>query len=72
MTSKEYLKFEDRNDIHRDPYSKAVINKDMAAYMAARKRKENQTKMDKLESEMSEIKQMLNQVLTKMNKEESR
>tara|TARA_Y100000004_G_scaffold141714_1_gene161145 strand:- start:711 stop:926 length:216 start_codon:yes stop_codon:yes gene_type:complete len=69
---KEYLKFEGRNDIQRDPVSKAVINKDMAGYMAAKKRKENQTKMDTLESEMSEIKQLLNQVLLKMNEEENR
>ena len=69
---KEYLKFEGRNDIQRDPVSKAVINKDMVGYMAAKKRKENQTKMDTLESEMGEIKQLLNQVLLKMNEEENR
>tara|TARA_B100002019_G_C21080911_1_gene503761 strand:- start:110 stop:328 length:219 start_codon:yes stop_codon:yes gene_type:complete len=72
MSGKEYLKFEGRNDIQRDPYSKAVINKDMMGYMAAKKRKDNQQKMDKLESEMGEIKELLNQVLSKMNEEGNR
>ena len=69
---KEYLKFEGRNDIHRDPYSKAVINKDISGYMAAKKRKENQNKMDEMESEMSDIKKLLVQILEKMSKEDSK
>ena len=70
--SKEYLKFEGRNDIHRDPYSKAVINKDVSAYMAAKKRKEKQNRIDEMESEMGEIKNLLVQILGKMSKEDSK
>ena len=40
--------------------------------MAAKKRKANQTKMDEMESEIGDIKNLLVQILEKMSKEDSK
>ena len=70
--SKEYLNFEGRNDIHRDPYSKAVINIDVPAYNAAKRRIDNHRRIDNMESEMNGIKNLLTTILEKISEEESK
>ena len=60
---KEYLKFEGRNDIVRDPNSKAIINTDVVAMRAAKKRKLKEQKVQNLENEVNDIKKIVQQVL---------
>lgn len=69
------INFENRNDIVRDPYSKAILSTDKAAYNAAKVRKEQQKRYIKLEndvkqmkSEMSNISSMLKELLNRGNK----
>ena len=69
---KEYLKFEDRNDIVRDSYSKAIINKDVAGYHAALKRKNNKKRLDKLEEDVGDIKNMITLLIERISKEENK
>lgn len=66
------LNFEHRNDIVRDSYSKAILSKDKAGYLAAKKRKEEQQRYIKLEqdvrilkNDLSEINKMLKELLNR-------
>jgi len=55
------INFENRSDIVRDAHTKAILATDRSAYMAAKKRKEDQDKYTKLENDVREIKKnMLN------------
>ena len=69
---------EDHPHLVRDSYSKAITNRDNQAYEnymnAALKRKERHSRLDKQEleinnikEEMSEMKDMLGQILNKVN-----
>lgn len=44
--------FENRNDIIRDAHSKAILSTNKAAYLAAKKRKEEQMRYIKLEEDV--------------------
>ena len=65
-----FKKVEDRKDLVRDPYSKAIINTDDAAYkkrVEARNRKWRENKrVRKLENDVFEMKTVLNKILEKM------
>jgi hypothetical protein len=61
-------KFEDRNDIVRDSYSKAILSTNKAAYIAAKKRRDDQNRYIKLEEEVKNIKTNI-QEMSKMLKE---
>lgn len=63
----KFLKFEGRKDIVRDPYSKAIINTDIVAMRAAKKRKAHEEKIDNLQTEMNEIKKLVQNVLERLN-----
>lgn len=76
MKNREYEVVEDYPHLIRDTYSKAITNRDVDAYntymSAALKRKERHTQLDKQEEEinsikqeMSEMKEMLRQLLEK-------
>jgi hypothetical protein len=69
------IPFLDRTDIVRDPYSKAVLSKDKAGFIAAKKKREEEARYIKLEKQVNqlkndtiEIKQMLQQLLNRGNK----
>jgi len=69
------IPFLDRTDIVRDPYSKAVLSKDKAGFIAAKKKKEEEARYIKLEKQVNqlkkdtiEIKQMLQELLNRGNK----
>lgn len=66
------IPFENRTDIVRDPFSKAIISTNKAAYVEAKKRKEQEVRYIKMEKEvvqikkdMNEIKQMLEELLNR-------
>ena len=72
------LVVEDHPHLVRDSYSKAITNRDIKSYEnymnAALKRKERYSRLDKQEleinnikEEMSEMKDMLGQILNKVN-----
>lgn len=69
------IPFENRTDIVRDPYSKAILSKDKASYLEAKKRKEQEQRYIKLEKEVSnmmeetkQIKKMLQELLNRGNR----
>lgn len=69
------IPFLDRTDIVRDPYSKAILSKDKAGFIAAKKKKEEEARYIKLEKQVNqlkydtiEIKQMLQELLNRGNK----
>jgi DNA anti-recombination protein RmuC len=70
----EFQVVEDRPELIRDPYSKGITNRDTSAYTnymnGAHKRKSRQEKLDEtveeintIKQEMSEMKDMLRQLL---------
>ena len=69
------IPFLDRTDIVRDPYSKAILSKDKAGFLAAKKKKEEEYRYIKLEKQVNQlkndtiqIKQMLQELLNRGNK----
>jgi len=69
------IPFLDRTDIVRDPYSKAILSKDKAGFLAAKKKKEEESRYIKLEKQVNQlkndtiqIKQMLQELLNRGNK----
>lgn len=53
--------FENRTDIVRDTHSKAILSTNKAAYMAAKKRKEDQARYIKLEQDVKNIQNSLSE-----------
>jgi hypothetical protein len=69
------IPFIDRTDIVRDPASKAVLSRDKAGFIEAKKRKEMDNRYINLEKEMTnlknetaEIKQLLRELLNRGSK----
>jgi len=65
---------EGRTDLRRDPNSKAIINIDEKSYESVRQMRENRKKerlkMQTLESEVSEMKDILGKILNKLEKDD--
>jgi hypothetical protein len=53
--------FENRTDIVRDSHSKAILSTNKAAYLAAKKRKEEQERYIKLEQDVKQLKNSLSE-----------
>ena len=73
-----FIPVEGRDNLFRDPYSKAIVNTDKseyAKYMDAVKRRESQTtKVDSLQKEVSDLKsdiQYMKTLLMKLAKEDN-
>lgn len=69
------IPFEDRKDIVRDPFSKAILSRDKIGFLAAKKNKEQESRYIKLEKEVNklkndthQIKEMLQQLLNRGTK----
>jgi len=64
------MKVEGRSDLQRDPVSKAIINTDIRAYNSAKqaraKRRDERMKMDKLENDVAEMKNLMGKILNKL------
>lgn len=60
-----------KENLVRDPKTSAIINTNSAAIRAAQAKKrqevENKNRIDTLESDVSEIKDMLKQIVSKLN-----
>lgn len=56
------IPFLDRTDIVRDPSSKAIISKNKAGFLAAKKKKEDEARYIKLEKEVFQMKQDTQQI----------
>ena len=69
------IKIEDSNSLVRDPKSRAIINTDKSAYAARKKALENNKKreeeIEQLKSDVSEIKNMLTQLLQQNQQSEN-
>jgi hypothetical protein len=50
------IPFENRTDIVRDPHSKAILSRDKAAFIEAKKKKEQQERYINLEKQVFEMK----------------
>lgn len=61
-------KVQDHPDLVRDLESKAVLNTNYAALLEYKKKKQMVEDMDSLKSEVVELKQMMSQILTLLNK----
>jgi hypothetical protein len=68
----KYAKVEEHDDLIRDMHSKAILNIDNQALMEHRKKKEmmkkvlnNSQKIENIENQISEIKQMLSILIDK-------
>jgi uncharacterized protein YdeI (YjbR/CyaY-like superfamily) len=66
------IPFEDRKDIVRDPFSKAILSRDKVGFLTAKKNKEQESRYIKLEKEVNQlkndthqIKEMLQQLLNR-------
>jgi hypothetical protein len=69
------IPFENRTDIVRDPHSKAILSRDKAGFIEAKKRKEQEQRYINLEKEVSQmreethqIKKMLQELLNRGNR----
>ena len=64
------MKVEGRSDLQRDPVSKAIINTDIRAYNSAEqaqaKRRDERMKMNKLENDVAEMKDLMGKILNKL------
>ena len=67
MTQKLY-KVEDHPDLVKDMESKAVLNTNYAALLEYRKKQAMIQDIDGLKSDVSEIKEMLNFIVSSLNK----
>lgn len=67
------MKYEktDKSGLYRDTHSGAIVNRDINALNAYKKKKANyvnmKNKQNKIEKELDEIKGVLNQIIQKLN-----
>ena len=69
--NKEYIQIKDEKDLVKDPKSKAVLNTNVEALHAYKKRKQTYAKIDKidqLESKVKSIENKIDEVLTTLKK----
>ena len=62
------LKVKDHDNLAKDTRSKAVISTDEVGYRAALIAKERRKKLDKLENDVSDLKNMLSMIIQKLDK----
>ncbi len=68
---KEYIQVEDQKDLVRDPNSKAILNTNIQALSAYKKRKQTYAKIEKidhLENKVKNIENKIEEVLTTLKK----
>jgi len=68
---KEYVQVKDQKHLVRDPNSKAILNTNIEALHAYKKRKQTYAKIDKidqLESKVKSIENKIDEVLTTLKK----
>ena len=68
---KEYIQVKDQKHLVRDPNSKAILNTNIEALHAYKKRKQTYAKIDKidqLESKVKSIENKIDEVLTTLKK----
>ena len=68
---KEYVQVKDEKDLVRDPNSKAILNTNIEALHAYKKRKQTYAKIEKidhLESKVQKIESKIDEVLTTLKK----
>ena len=68
---KEYVKVKDEKDLVRDPNSKAILNTNIEALHAYKKRKQTYAKIEKidqLEDKVKSIESKIDEVLTTLKK----
>jgi hypothetical protein len=68
---KEYIQVEDQKDLVRDPNSKAILNTNIQALSAYKKRKQTYAKIEKidqLENKVKNIENKIDEVLTTLKK----
>tara|TARA_R110002153_G_scaffold174683_2_gene327993 strand:- start:993 stop:1205 length:213 start_codon:yes stop_codon:yes gene_type:complete len=67
----EYVKVEGHTSLARDEQSSAIVNTDITAWRLQKLRKENYKKqaeeINNIKSDMTEIKNILNQIVEKIN-----
>ena len=69
--NKEYVQVKDERDLVRDPKSKAVLNTNVEALHAYKKRKQTYAKIEKidqLENKVKSIENKIDEVLTTLKK----
>tara|TARA_R100000322_G_C5273279_1_gene147654 strand:+ start:230 stop:448 length:219 start_codon:yes stop_codon:yes gene_type:complete len=69
--NKEYIQVKDERDLVRDPKSKAVLNTNVEALHAYKKRKQTYAKIEKidqLENKVKSIENKIDEVLTTLKK----
>jgi len=69
--NKEYIQIKDEKDLVKDPKSKAVLNTNVEALHAYKKRKQTYAKIEKidqLEDKVKSIENKIDQVLTTLKK----
>ena len=68
---KEYVQVKDQKDLVRDPNSKAILNTNIEALAAYKKRKQTYAKIEKidqLEDKVKSIENKIDEVLTTLKK----
>ena len=69
--NREYIKVKDERDLVKDPKSKAVLNTNIEALHAYKKRKQTYAKIEKidqLENKVKSIENKIDEVLTTLKK----
>ena len=69
--AKEYVQVKDQKDLVRDPNSKAILNTNIEALAAYKKRKQTYAKIEKidqLEDKVKSIENKIDEVLTTLKK----
>ena len=69
--AKEYVQVKDQKDLVRDPNSKAILNTNIEALAAYKKRKQTYAKIEKidqLENKVKNIENKIDEVLTTLKK----
>ena len=69
--NKEYIQVKDERDLVRDPKSKAVLNTNVEALHAYKKRKQTYAKIEKidqLENKVKSVENKIDEVLTTLKK----
>lgn len=60
---------EEKNNLHRDSFSKAILNTNNEAYKAYLIKQQKEHEINKLKNDVEEIKQLLQHILTKIEKQ---
>ena len=62
------VKIKDHPDLVKDMDSKAVLNTNYAALLEYKKKQQMQSEIENLKSDVSEIKQLLNKIISSLDK----